>query len=91
MTCSPFDPAAQGPAFWSFGAKIGPKRLFKHKQLWAIRFLVDRQGRVRERTLFDVAYTIIAGLYSSTVEILSECDTTIWPSILRRRSQEWRA
>ena len=51
MTYSQFDPAAQNRVPWYFGAKIGPKRPFSQKQIWAIRFFLDREKRVRDRAL----------------------------------------
>jgi len=55
MTYSHFDPAAQNRVPWNFGAKIGPKRPFNQKQIWAIRFFLDREERIRDRALFDLA------------------------------------
>jgi len=55
MTYSHFDPAAQNRVPWNFGAKIGPKRPFNQKQIWAIRFFLDREQRIRDRGLFDLA------------------------------------
>ena len=55
MTYSQFDPAAQNRVPWNFGAKIGPKRPFNKKQIWAIRFFLDREKRIRDRALFDLA------------------------------------
>ena len=49
MTYSQFDPAAQNRVPWNFGAKIGPKRPFNQKQIWAIRFFLDREKRIRDR------------------------------------------
>lgn len=55
MTYSHFDPAAQNRVPWNFGAKVGPKRPFNQKQIWAIRFFLDREERIRDRALFDLA------------------------------------
>ena len=55
MTYSQFNPAAQSRMPWNFGAKIGPKRPFNQKQTWAIRFFLDREKRIRDRALFDLA------------------------------------
>lgn len=55
MTYSQFDPAAQSRVPWNFGAKVGPKRPFSQKQIWAIRFYLDREQRIRDRALFDLA------------------------------------
>jgi len=55
MTYSHFDPAAQSRVPWNFGANIGPKRPFNQKQISAIRFFLDREERIRDRALFDLA------------------------------------
>lgn len=55
MTFSQYDPAAQNRVPWNFGAKIGPTRPFNQKQIWAIRFFLDREKRIRDRALFDLA------------------------------------
>lgn len=52
MTYSNFDPAAQNCVPWNFGAKIGRKRPFNQKQIWAIRFFLDSEKRVRDRAPF---------------------------------------
>ena len=49
MTYSHFDPAAQNRVPWNFGAKAGPNRPFNQKQIWAIRFFLDRVKRIRVR------------------------------------------
>jgi integrase len=33
----------------------GPKRALKQKEVWAIRFWLDQEGRFRDRALFDLA------------------------------------
>ena len=48
MTYSHFDPATQNRVPWNFGAKIGPKWPFNQKQIWAIRFFLDREERIRD-------------------------------------------
>lgn len=55
MTYSQYDPATHARAPWNFGAKVGPKRPFTQKQIWAIRFFLDREQRMRDRALFDLA------------------------------------
>lgn len=55
MTYSQFDPAAQNRVPWNFGAKAGPKRPLNQKQIWAVRFHLDREQRIRDRALFDLA------------------------------------
>ena len=32
-----------------------PKTLFEPQQVWAVRFWLDREGRVRDRAMFDLA------------------------------------
>jgi len=49
MTYSHFDPEAQNRVPWNFGAKIGPKRPFNQKQIWAIRFFLDHEKHIRDR------------------------------------------
>ena len=34
---------------------IGTKRPLTQKQIWAVRFLLDREGRIRDRALFNLA------------------------------------
>jgi site-specific recombinase XerC len=40
---------------WNAGRKLGAKRALKLQQVWAIRFWLDREGRLRDRALFDLA------------------------------------
>jgi len=55
MGISKFDPVARNRAPWKFGVKVDPKRPFTQKQIWAIRFFLDREQRLRGRALFDLA------------------------------------
>ena len=50
-----FDPATEGRAAWNAGKTVGTKRPLTQKQIWAIRFFLDREGRLRDRALFDLA------------------------------------
>jgi hypothetical protein len=34
---------------------VGAKRALKPQQVWAIRFWLEREGRLRDRALFDLA------------------------------------
>lgn len=52
---SQFDDAIRERAAWNAGKKVGTKRPFTQKQIWAIRFFLDRERRVRDRALFDLA------------------------------------
>ena len=55
MGYSRLDPAMQGRAAWNAGKTVGTKRPLTQKQIWAIRFYLDREGRLRDRALFDLA------------------------------------
>jgi integrase len=52
---SQFDDASRERAAWNAGKKVGTERPFTQKQIWAIRFFLDRERRVRDRALFDLA------------------------------------
>ena len=49
------DPGQAGRPAWNTGRKLGAKRPLKPKQVWAIRFFLERERRLRDRALFDVA------------------------------------
>ena len=55
MGYSQYDPRAQERRAWNAGRKVGAKRALKPRQIWAIRFFLDREGRLRDRALFDLA------------------------------------
>jgi site-specific recombinase XerC len=55
MGLSQYDPAVQDRQAWNAGRKVGAKRALKPRQIWAIRFFLDREGRLRDRALFDLA------------------------------------
>ena len=40
---------------WNKGAFVGPKPPLKPKQVWSIHFTLQREGRVRNLALFDLA------------------------------------
>ena len=54
MGHSSYDPVEQGPA-WNAGRKLGAKRPLKPKEIWETRFMLDREHRLRDRALFDLA------------------------------------
>ena len=54
MGHSQYDPVDDRTA-WNSGRKLGAKRPLKPQQIWEIRFLLDREKRVRDRALFDLA------------------------------------
>jgi integrase len=55
MGISQYDPVAKGRPAWNAGKRVGAKRALKVKQIWLIRFFLDREGRMRDRALFDLA------------------------------------
>lgn len=50
-----FDPAIRERRLWNAGRMVGAKRALKPQQVWAIRFWLDRERRLRDRALFDLA------------------------------------
>lgn len=54
MGHSAYDPIDDRHA-WNAGRKLGAKRPLKPQQIWAIRFMLDREKRSRDRALFDLA------------------------------------
>jgi hypothetical protein len=52
---SGFDPAARERRPWNAGRTVGAKRALKAQQVWTMRFWLDREGRLRDRALFDLA------------------------------------
>ncbi len=55
MGYSRFDAAMESRTAWNAGKTVGTKRPLTQKQIWAIRFFLDREGRLRDRALFDLA------------------------------------
>ena len=55
MGYSQYDPSMQARSPWNAGKTVGTKRPLTQKQIWAIRFFLDREGRLRDRALFDLA------------------------------------
>jgi integrase len=55
MGISQYDPAAAGRQAWNAGKQVGAKRALKVRQIWSIRFFLDREGRMRDRALLDLA------------------------------------
>lgn len=46
MGISQYDPTARGRPAWNAGKQVGVKRPLKVKQIWLIRFFLDREGRM---------------------------------------------
>ena len=55
MGHSQFDPVLGDRKAWNAGRIVGAKRALKAPQVWAIRFWLDHEGRLRDRALFDLA------------------------------------
>lgn len=55
MGISQYDFAAMGRPAWNAGKQVGVKKPLKQRQIWAVRFFLDREGRMRDRALFDLA------------------------------------
>ena len=55
MGHSQYDPGAKERRPWNAGRKLGGKRALKPQQVWAIRFWLDRERRLRDRAMFDLA------------------------------------
>jgi hypothetical protein len=45
---SQYDDASRERAAWNAGKKVGTKRPLTQKQIWAVRFFLDRERRVRD-------------------------------------------
>nr|WP_241911899.1 hypothetical protein [Telmatospirillum siberiense] len=55
MGHSEYDPGVKDQRPWNAGRKIGAKRALKPQQVWAIRFWLDQERRLRDRAMFDLA------------------------------------
>lgn len=55
MGQSEYDPRFRDRGPWNADRKLGAKRALKPQQVWAIRFQLDRDERVRDRAIFDLA------------------------------------
>ncbi len=55
MGHSEYDPGFEDRRPWNAGRKLGAKRALKPQQVWAIRFWLDQERRVRDRAMFDLA------------------------------------
>ncbi len=54
MGHSEIDPGAKRRP-WNAGRKLGAKRPLKPQQVWAVRFRLDQDHRLRDRAMFDLA------------------------------------
>jgi integrase len=55
MGHSEYDPGAKNRRPWNAGRIQGTKRALKPQRVWAIRFWLDREHRLRDRAMFDLA------------------------------------
>lgn len=55
MGIARYDPTSLGRPAWNAGQKVGIKKPLKQRQIWAIRFFLDNEKRMRDRALFDLA------------------------------------
>lgn len=55
MGIAQYDLAALCRPAWNAGPKVGVKKPLKQRQIWEIRFFLDREERMRDRALFDLA------------------------------------
>ena len=55
MGHSQYDPAMRSRHVWNAGKTTDAKRPLSQKQIWALRFFLDRNGSLRDRALFDLA------------------------------------
>jgi len=55
MGHSEYDPAVNDRRPWNVGRMVGAKRALKPQQVWAIRFWLDSERRLRDRAMFDLA------------------------------------
>ncbi len=51
MGHSEFDPETQERRPWNAGHIVGAKRALKPQQVWAIRFWLDQEQRIRSQSL----------------------------------------
>lgn len=47
MGISQYDPAAAGRPAWNAGRQVGAKRALKVRQIWSIRFFLERDSKLR--------------------------------------------
>lgn len=55
MGHSQYDDAGRQRSAWNAGKQVSMKRPLTQKQIWAVRFYLDSERRIRDRALFDLA------------------------------------
>jgi integrase len=90
MENSKYDPRSANRVPWNAGTQVGPKRPLTQKQIWAIRFFLDREQRVRDRALFDLAIdSKLRGcdLVSLKIgDLVSGCEIRERASVMQRKT-----
>ncbi len=65
MGITQYDPAALGRPAWNVGRKVGIKKPLKQRQIWAIRFFLDKEGHARPSVVRSRDLQQATGLRSS--------------------------
>jgi hypothetical protein len=84
MGHSKFDPVADQPAC-NAGRKPGAKRPLKPKQVWAVRFWLERERKLRDRALFDRSGTSLWLPFLKTYRTMCLSPEEALPSASRER------
>ena len=50
-----YEPTFDNRRAWNAGRVVGAKRPLKPRDVWAIRFFLEHEGRLRDRAMFDLA------------------------------------
>jgi hypothetical protein len=82
MGHSEYDYAGRERAAWNAGKRVGAKRPLTQKQIWAVRFFLDRERLIRGRALFDLA--IDSKLRGCDLVKIRICDIVAGPEIRTR-------
>ncbi len=93
MGHSEYDPGAKDLRPWNAGRKIGAKRALRPQQVWAIRFWLDRELRLRDRAMFDLAYRSCLATRRSKAPsaILVSMLRMLWPLPKPQKSKNSRS
>lgn len=85
-----YDPRSANRVPWNAGTQVGPKRPLTQKQIWAIRFFLDREQHVRDRALFDLAIdSKLQGCDLVALKIgdlVSDCEIRERASVVQRKT-----
>lgn len=50
-----YEPTFDNRPAWNAGRMVGAKKPLKPRDVWAIRFFLEHEGRLRDRAMFDLA------------------------------------